>query len=350
MAPCLTLFCRRGAIFEEMLDHLRALPGVRSASASAATPIDNSLSAFDLQVEGYKPKSKEDTEVYLNNVTDRFFETLGTELLAGRDFNAHDTPESPMVSIVNQTLAKKFLAGQNPIGRRHRKGFGDKPDGLVEIIGVVKDAKYISLREYIQPTVYFAASQEAEPDQSTTFELRGAAGAPTSVIPAVKSTIAEINRDVSLEFKTRALQVDESLSRERLLATLAGFFGGLALLLAMIGLYGVMSYNVTRRRNEIGIRMALGAEPGRVLRMVMGEVALLISFGLAIGLGAAIATTRFIAKLALRDEAERPMDPFIGCRGASLGGCAGRAGARAQSLAARSAERPSRRVGQPGRI
>jgi hypothetical protein len=139
---------RCGAVFEEMLEHLRALPGVRSASSSAATPIDNTLSAFDLQVEGYKPKSKEDTEVYLNNVSDRFFETLGTDLLAGRDFNAHDTPESPMVSIVNQALAKKFFAGQNPIGRRYRKGFGDKPDALVEIAGVSKmqnTSRYVNI-------------------------------------------------------------------------------------------------------------------------------------------------------------------------------------------------------------
>lgn len=198
---------------------------------------------------------------------------------------------------MNQTLAKKFFAGQNPIGKRFRRGFGDKPDGLVEIVGVVKDAKYISLREQIHPTAYFAASQYAGADESTTFELRVAAGTPTSVIPAVKSAIAEVNRDASLDFKTLALQVDESISRERLLATLSGFFGVLALLLAMIGLYGVMSYNVTRRRNEIGIRLALGAEPGRVLRMVMGEVSLLIGIGLTFGLCLAMATTRLVASL-----------------------------------------------------
>jgi len=298
---------RRGAVFEEMLERLRALPGVRSASSSALTPIDNSLFDFNLQIEGYAPKSKEDTDVYFNNVHDQFFETLGTDLVAGRDFNKYDTPESPRVSIVNQTLAKKFFAGQNPIGRRYREGFGDKPGDLVEIVGVVKDAKYISLREHIHSTAYYATSQNADAGQSTTFELRVAAGAPTAVIPAVKSSIAEVNRDVSLEFKTLALQVDESLSRERLLATLAGFFGGLALVLAMIGLYGVMSYNVTRRRNEIGIRLALGAEPSRVLRMVMGEVAVLIGIGLALGLGAAIVTTRFVESFLY---GTKPNDPW----------------------------------------
>ncbi len=315
---------RRGAVFGEMLEHLRALPGIRSASASAATPIDNSIEVHDLQIEGYTPKSKEGTAVYFNQVSDRFFETLGTDLVAGRDFNAHDTPESPKVAIVNQTMAQKFFAGQNPIGKRYREERGDKPGALVEIVGMVKDAKYVALREQIPPTAYVAASQDAEPGESTTFELRVAGGTPTAVISAVKSSIAEVNRDVSLQFKTFTLQVEESLARERLLATLSGFFGGLALVLAMIGLYGVMSYNVTRRRNEIGIRIALGAEPGRVLRMVMGEVALLIGVGLAVGLGTALATTRLVAGFLY---GLRPNDPLtLSLAVALLAGVAGLAG------------------------
>jgi putative ABC transport system permease protein len=315
---------RRAAVFEEMLEHLRALPGVRSASASVATPIDNSLSARHLQIEGYTPKGNEDTLVYSNNVSDRFFETLGTDLIAGRDFNAYDTPGSPKVAIVNQALATKFFAGQNPIGKRYRQEGGNKLGDLVEIVGVVKDAKYVALREDIRPTVYLAAGQDAMPDQSTTFELRVASGTPTRVISAVKSSIAEVNPDVSFQFKTLALQVDESLAREQLLATLSGFFGGLALVLAMIGLYGVMSYNVTRRRNEIGIRMALGAEPTRVLRMVMGEVALLIGIGLTAGLGMALATTRLLASFLY---ALTPNDPLtLSLAVALLAGAAGLAG------------------------
>ena len=134
----------------------------------------------------------------------------------------------------------------------------------------------------------------AGPSPYTMIELRSASGAPASLIPAVKSAMEEVNRDITLQFTTLATQVSESLIRERLLATLSGFFGALALLLATIGLYGVMSYNVARRRNEIGIRMALGAERSRVLQMVLREVAILIGIGLAIGLGAAVATTRFV--------------------------------------------------------
>jgi predicted permease len=286
---------RRSAIFAEMLEHLRALPGVRTVSASGMTPIDGTIDAWYLQFDGYTSKGKEDTLVYDNSVSDRFFETLGTDLVAGRDFNSHDTLESPKVAIVNQALAKKFFAGQNPIGKHYRPEEGDKLGDPVEIVGVVKGAKYVDLREEDRPVTYLPASQNAKPDESITFELRVAAGSPTSLTSAVRSSIANVNRDASLNFTTLALQVDESLSRERLLATLSGFFGGLALLLAMIGLYGVMSYNVTRRRNEIGIRMALGAEPTRVLRMVMGEVGLLIAAGLALGLCMALATTRLVA-------------------------------------------------------
>jgi len=298
---------RRPAIYREMLEHLRAIPGVLSASDSNMTPISGSFWNEDLQIEGYTSKGQEDTLVYFNQVSDGYFQTMGIKLVAGRDFNSHDTRESPKVAIINQTAANRYFAGQNPIGRRYRAEEGNKMSDPVEIIGVVTDAKYGTLREEILPSAFVSASQDANTRESITFELRVAAGAPTSVVSAVKSAIAEVNRDVSLQFKSLAVQVDESLARERLLATLSGFFGALALLLAMIGLYGVMSYNVARRRNEIGIRMALGAEQSRVLRMVLKEVAILIALGLAIGLGAAIGTTRFVESFLY---GMKPNDPW----------------------------------------
>jgi putative ABC transport system permease protein len=285
---------RRGAVYKEMLEHLRSLPGVRSVSDSDMTPISGGVWNSYVRIDGYTAKSREDTIVNFNQVSDRFFETLGTALIAGRDFNAGDTPESTTVALVNQAMVKKFFAGANPLGKIFRLDEGNKVGAPIEIIGIVKDAKYETLREEVPPTAYRAMSQSAKPRTSISFEVRVAAGSPTALVSAVKSAIAEVNRDVSLQFSSLAVQVDESLARERLLATLSGFFGGLALLLAMIGLYGVMSYNVARRRNEIGIRMALGAEQSRVLRMVLREVAILIGIGLAIGLGAALATTRFV--------------------------------------------------------
>jgi putative ABC transport system permease protein len=298
---------RRGAVYQEMLDRLRALPGVRSAGNSRMTPISGGVWNQYVQVEGYASKGREDTVVDFNQVSDRFFETLGTALLAGRDFNANDKPESPAVAVINQTMARKFFAGQNPIGKRFRTAGGIKLGDPIEIVGVVKDAKYETLREDVPPTAYRAMTQNAIPDTSTSFEVRVAEGAPAAVISGVKSAIAQVNPDVAIQFKTLALQVDESLARERLLATLSGFFGGLALVLAMIGLYGVMSYNVARRRNEIGIRMALGAEQSRVLRMVLREVAILIGVGLAIGLGAAAGTTRFVESFLY---GMKPNDPW----------------------------------------
>ena len=260
-----------------------------------------------MRIEGYTSKSKDDTLVFDNQVSDGFFKTLGTDLLEGRDFNSHDTPVSTKVAIVNQRMAKKFFTGQSPIGRRYRSQEGNSLSDPVEIIGVVKDSKYVELREDIVPPSTVAASQDTNAGQSATFELRVDAGTPMTVISPVKSSIAQVNRYVSLEFKTLALQVDESLARERLLATLSGFFGGLALLLAMIGLYGVVSYSVARRRHEIGIRMALGAQKSWVLRAVLGEVASLIGIGLAIGLGIAMGTTRFVASFLY---GTKPNDPW----------------------------------------
>ena len=284
---------RREAVFSEMLERLRALPGVRSASASDMTPISGSSWNEDLRIEGYASKGREDTLVYFNRVSDHFFDTLGPALVAGRDFNAHDTMQSTRVAIVNQTMVNRFFAGQNPIGKTYRTEDGNKLSAPIEIIGVVKDAKYRNLREDILPTGYVPVTQE-KVYTSRTFEVRVASGRPALLIPAVKSTIAAVNPNISLEFTLLAAQVDESLNRERLLATLSGFFGALALLLATIGLYGVMSYNVARRRNEIGIRMALGAEQNRVLGMVLREVAILIGAGLALGIGAAMASSRLL--------------------------------------------------------
>ena len=162
-------------------------------------------------------------------------------------------------------MAQKYFGAANPLGQHFRIRDGNITGGPVEIVGIVKDAKYGSLREDPSPFVFIPWSQGGAPGPLTSFELRATGGAPTALISGVKSAIAVVNRDVSIEFQTLAAKVDDSIERENLLATLSGFFGALALLLATIGLYGVMSYNVARRRNEIGIRMALGAEQSRVL-------------------------------------------------------------------------------------
>jgi putative ABC transport system permease protein len=234
--------------------------------------------------------------VFLNEVSDQYFMTLGTRLLAGRDFNGHDAAGSPRVSVANESFAKKYLRGQSPVGQSYRARQGDKWGDAVEIVGLVRDAKYLDLRETFHPTIYVPASQNLEPGKIATFELR-AAGNPTTLVQAAKRAVDAVDPDASLQFKTLSEQFDESLARERLLASLSGFFSCLALLLAMIGLYGVTSYSVTRRRNEIGIRMALGAQRSQVLRTVLGELMVLVGIGLVIGLAATISVSHLITSL-----------------------------------------------------
>jgi predicted permease len=286
---------RRIAGFDDMLGHLRAIPGVRSAAGSVIVPVSGQGWNTVIAVDGFVAKSRRDNMVWLNRVSPGYFETLTTAFLAGRDFNNHDTLGAPLVAVINESMAQKFFGGAVPaVGRTFRRL---APGGVVsvfEVAGVVKDSKYDSLREETKPIAYVAQSQDDSPDVRKSFELR-VSGPPASVISGVKEALGQVNKDLTIEFRSLATLVDESLNRERLLATLSGFFGGLALLLATIGLYGVMSYNVARRRSEIGIRMALGAEQARVLRMVLGEVALLIAVGLAVGIGVAMGTTRFVA-------------------------------------------------------
>jgi putative ABC transport system permease protein len=291
--------------FNAILERLRSLPGVRSASSSELTPISGGSWNETLQVEGYASKEKSDTLVFFNRVSEGFFSTLGQPLVAGRDFDAHDTLTSPRVAVVNQTMAKRFFRDENPIGRHYRVEAGTRFGPWVQVVGVVQDAKYRTLREDALPTAYVPISQ-VEPFFYRTFELRSA-GPPAALVTSVKSGIVDINPNVSFEFNTLAAQVDKSISRERLLADLSGFFGALALLLATVGLYGVTSYAVSKRRREIGVRLALGAERPNVLRGILREAYALIAAGLLIGLGAWVVATRFIRSFLYGVTSSDPM-------------------------------------------
>ncbi|HEV8144734.1 MAG TPA: ABC transporter permease [Bryobacteraceae bacterium] len=281
---------KRAATYQEILDRVRQIPGVRQASASDNTPVSGDTWVGTIRVETPEGHST-DEGVFFNRVSPQFFATLGTRLLAGRDFDTRDRQGAPKVAIINETLARKAFGGSNPVGRRYQE-VGSSSDP-VEIVGVVADAKYQSLRDAAPPTVYRALAQETAPGATKRIEL-AAQGSPTELIARVKKSIEELNPSISLGFQTLSVQVAESLVRERVLATLSGFFGGLALLLATIGLYGVMAYSVARRRNEIGIRMALGAPSSGILRMVLREVTTLVVAGLTLGIAAAMASTRLL--------------------------------------------------------
>jgi predicted permease len=222
---------------------------------------------------------------------------MRTPLLSGRDFSRQDRNNSPQVAIVNETLVKRFYAGQNPIGRIFRiDSRPGMPQQAVEIVGVMKDAKYESLREATLPTAFFPISQLRENQPEGEFELRTAVK-PSTLASAVEEAVGSVNKTIPLEFMTLAQQVDDSLVQERLLATLSAFFGALALLLAAIGLYGALSYLVAQRRTEFGIRMALGAMPESILRLVMRDVAMVLGAGIAAGVSISLLTASILQKL-----------------------------------------------------
>ena len=281
------------AVRSDLLARFRAIPGVRSASASPFTPIGGGAWNDVIRVDGYAAQSEDDATVMFNEVTDGYFATMGTDLVAGRDFDARDRKGAQPVAIVNETLARRFFKGASPLGRSYRLVMHDSLGPPIEIVGVVKDAKYLQLRETTQPTVYLAIAQGDNLFSDVAFELL-ADGPVSALAGPVKAAVADVNRSLAYTLTPLSQQVDASLTRDRLLATLSGFFGLIAVLLAAVGLYGTLSYSVARRRNEIGIRVALGAARGRVIRLVLGEVSRMVLVGIALGLVAAFAGTRWV--------------------------------------------------------
>jgi predicted permease len=295
-----------GSVHEDLLARFRAIPGVAAAAASELTPISGSAWNGDIKVDEYAGQSARDGTVYFNRVTDGFFAAIGTPLLAGRDFDQRDGPTNSHVAIVNEAVARKFFPGTSPLGKTYRDVEHDSLGPPVEIVGLVKDAKYKELREDPIPTVYVAIRQDATRSAYGEYELR-TTGPTSALAPAVKRVVAEVNRSIPIELTSLAEQLDSSLMRDRLLATLSGFFGVLALVLATVGLYGTLSYNVARRRNEIGIRMALGAAQGRVVQLVLGEVARMVIAGVILGTAGALASTRLVTSLLYGVSASDPM-------------------------------------------
>jgi predicted permease len=281
----------------EILDRLRTTPGVESASASVFTPLSGGGWNGNVSVDGFAPVGPRDDETFFNGVSDGFFSTLDAALLAGRDFDKGDVAESLPVAIVNESFMKKFFHGANPIGRRVTvKGRLGDADETLQVVGVVRDTPYRSMRDKDDPLVFRPLSQVVVgPDRpQLDLELRGR-GAASSLIRTVTGAVGEMNGSFSIRYRSLEAQMDASLVRERMLAMLSGLFGGLALLLAVVGLYGTMSYSVARRRNEIGIRIALGAARTRVMRLVLGEAGRLVGAGLLVGGAVALVTTRWIA-------------------------------------------------------
>ena len=320
----------RAALFERVRQAAAAVPGVESAASSMATPLGSAGIRFtrDVRQPG-NPNLGKDVTVFTTPVSPDWFRTFGTRLVAGRDIDARDAATAPNVAIINAAFAKRYFDG-NPLGQTILVG-AEPPDRRpVEIVGVVQNAAFTSVREPVEPTMYVPLLQVIDEELLTSFpsisvSVRAAGDLPPArLTSSLAAAVAGVDGALTVSFQT----VTETLSvyyiRERLLALISGYFGALALLLAALGLYGVTAYSVSRRRTEIGIRMAIGADASAVVRLVLRRVAFLCGLGIAVGVVMSLWATRLVETLLFNTPARDPV--MIGASAVALALVAGAAG------------------------
>ncbi|MGO9008705.1 MAG: ABC transporter permease, partial [Bryobacteraceae bacterium] len=280
--------------YEDLRDRLARLPGVRAVAYSGNGLFSGSESGDEITVEGYTSKSRQDLSSAFDRVGPGYFAGVGIPMLLGRDIGPQDVASAESVCVVNETFAKFYFGGSSPIGKHVTDEFPDTRKTFV-IVGVARDARDHSLRREISRRFYLAARQPlGEYSPHMHYEIR-TTGDAASIIEASRKAILAFDPAIRVGTpKTMEALLDENLRQQRIIAQLSTTFGALALLLAAIGLYGVLSYGVALRTNEIGIRMALGAQGGSVVRMILRETAVLIAIGLVIGIPASLACAKFI--------------------------------------------------------
>jgi len=288
----------RLAAHGRIIKELAALPGVTSASMTLLLPISGGGWDGSVTVEGYTYAPDEDDKSHLNAVGPHYFGTIGSPVLLGREFDERDRLASPRVAVVNETFARFYFHGASPVGKWISMGGSDRADSpRIEIIGMVKDAKYRDLRRDFPRTVYFAALQQAEGPEWYSYLLRTGAP-PSQMTRLITGALERVDRSLrAVQLETLEEHVSQSILLERMLATLAGFFSLLAVGLACVGIYGVMTFQVTRRQKEIGIRLALGASPRSVVTGVMIETTRLVALGSVAGIASALVATRVVEKV-----------------------------------------------------
>jgi predicted permease len=296
---------RMKVFYPQLAESLSSLPGVQSVGIASMRILEDNEWDSSMTVEGFAPPKPDDRpEPYMNQISPNYFATMGVPIVAGRDFRPTDNREvnhrpedpygwNPSTVMINETFAKKYFAGRNPIGLH--VGFGSDPGTPtdMEVIGVVKDIKYTNLKDEIPAQAYvpYLGSRFIG---GMTIYVRTTAD-PNLLMSAIRSKVRDLDSNLPLyAMRTTEVQISNSLSSERMIASLSAVFGFLATLLAVIGLYGVMAYTVAQRTREVGIRMALGAAQGNVIWMVMREVLLLIAIGVGLGVPAALALTRLV--------------------------------------------------------
>jgi len=291
-------------VLHRIEERIASLPGVETVTLSREALLGESGSNSEFLQDGQTKASEGNRYIAFNSVGRDFFTTMGIPILYGRSFDVPDTSTSRAVAIISRSLAEKEFAGKNPLGASFRRKEGGEP---IQIVGVCADAKYAWIRDDPPPIFYVLYTQEEDPRGSMTFEVR-THGNPLNLAGAVRGAVESIDKDLPLiEVRTQQQQIDAAVAPERSFASVTSGFGVLAVLLASIGVYGVIAAGVARRINEIGVRMALGARAVQVLRMVMGETLGLAFVGIGTGLCAALLLTRFLSS---RLFGLKPTDPL----------------------------------------
>jgi predicted permease len=295
----------RGAIFDrDLLDRLRATPGVKSAAFAAVPILSGDEWDSSTAVEGHNPKDGEDMQAFMNALSPGYFETMKIPILEGRDFRPSDARPNSNVAIVNKRFAEHFSKGRSAVGKRLGNGGGPKAKLTIEIIGVVADSLYEGPREGVRRQVFVPNYGNG----SVVFYVRTMQGS-TATYNSIRNEVRQLDSSMPVySLKTVESQLDETLLTDRLIAMLSAGFGLLATLLASVGLYGVMAFVVARRKKELGIRLALGAQPGFVIWLVMREVLVLLAIGLLVGVPAALGLGRYISSQLYGIQ---PQDPAI---------------------------------------
>jgi predicted permease len=289
-------------LYQQLTERLEAVPGVQAVTFSRMTLLSQGASqrsVFLRDALSATPDSEGRITPsgggYIHQVRENFLEAMQIPLLAGRTLKAQDDAKAPKVVVVNQTFAKKYFANENAVGKRFTFDT-TKPDEI-EIVGIARDAKYTRQRDEILPTVYSSWRQELRAMSGSTVEVR-TIGDPSASVSAIRQAVHDVDANLPLNaIKTQVEQADETLRMERLFAKLLTLFGLLAQQLAAIGLFGVMAYSVSQRTHEIGIRMALGADRRRVLRMILRQGMILALLGVLLGLAGAYVVTRYLESL-----------------------------------------------------
>ena len=296
--------------YEELLAHIRSLPGIKAAAFASVALLHADEWDSSTKVEGHQEKDGEDMQAFMNSVSPGYFETMGIPIKEGRDFDRRDIKDNSKVAIVNERFARHFFGDKSAVGRHIGRGGGPGAKLDTEIIGVVGDTLYEGPREGVRRQVFIPNWG----NQGVAFYVRAGLGS-TSAYASLRSEVKKLDASMPVyELKTLGGQLDETLLTERLVALLSAGFGLLATLLAAMGLYGVMAFVVARRTKELGVRMALGAQPASMIWLVMKDVLLLLVLGLAVGIPAAIALGRLVAAQLYGIKVNDP-----GIAGASVG-------------------------------